>query len=71
MSKPYPSTHESPQRMIEPVEDAYDVFVRNAVQEALDNPGPTFTQEEARARMDAFKASLNAKFEAHFGFKPE
>lgn len=66
MSKPNPLTDNAP-KIAEPVEDAYDVFVRNAVLEALNDPRPGLPSAEAKLRMDAHKARLRGELEAHFG----
>jgi len=40
---------------------AYDTWFRAKVQEALDDPRPPISHEEARARMEKLKAELLAR----------
>lgn len=70
MSKPNPFAEVVP-KVVEPVEDAYAVFVRNAVQDALNDPRPPLTGKDADAHMAGFKAALDGEFKSHFGFEPE
>ncbi|MFT4197461.1 MAG: hypothetical protein QM601_06045 [Pseudoxanthomonas sp.] len=67
MSKPHTHPAEAPDHEDFEADPAYWNFLREAVLEARRDPRPPMSSAEAKARMDAFKAELRAKAEAHFG----
>lgn len=45
--------------------DAYDVWFRAKVQEAIDSPHPSLPHDAAMARVDSLLAEMRAKRAAH------